>query len=235
MDYNDRYDDEYEDDDRDDRNRDREYGDYDQDYDEDYDEYAPYANPNAPYSYDQDDREDDRSARFNILRRYPRAPLWRRGAALAIDGILVGIPSSLGSPGFQFVGFALLWAILRIVVVAKNQGQSLGRWALDMRVIDGEFGRTPELLPLVQRETVLGIATFLTLEAIGHLGGLNAWVIMGLIPLGLDATIAFTDEIGRQTFHDRWSQTYVVQSRRGYSLDLRLKRLLASSNRPPMR
>ena len=145
MDYNDRYDDEYEDDDRDgDREHgdyDQDYdGDYDQDYDGDYDEYAPYADS---YSSDQDDREDDRNDRFNILRRYPRAPLWRRGAALAIDGIVVGIPSSLGSPGFQFVGFALLWAILRMVVVAKNQGQSLGRWALDMRVIDGEFGRTP--------------------------------------------------------------------------------------------
>jgi|GEM_PF-420170 uncharacterized RDD family membrane protein YckC len=224
MDYNDRYDDEYEDDDRD---GDRDYG----DYEEDYDEYAPYADPNDSYPSDQDDRDD----RINILRRYPRAPLWRRGAALAIDGIVVGVPSSLGTPGLQFVGFALLWCILRIVVVAKNQGQSLGRWALDMRVIDCEFGRTPEFLPLVQRETLLGIATFLTLEAIGHLGDLNAWVIMGLIPLGLDAALAFTDDLGRQTFHDRWSQTYVVQSRRGYSLDLRLKRLLAPANRPPMR
>ena len=231
MDYNDRYDDEYEE--EDDDEEDREYEDDDPDYDSDQD--ADFYG-NDRYFNDRDDREDDRlEDRFNILRRYPRAPLWRRGAALAIDGIVVGIPSSLGSPGFQLVGFALLWAIFRIVVVSKNQGQSLGRWALDMRVIDSEFGRTPQLLPLVQRETLLGLATFLTLEAIGHLGGLNAWVIMGLIPLGLDAALAFTDDLGRQTFHDRWSQTYVVQSRRGYSLDLRLKRLLASSNRPPMR
>ena len=233
MDYDDRYDDyDEEDEGRDEYEGDDYEDEDDQDgyEDEDYGETVRDYEPNR-YQDDRDEQDD----RLNVLRRFPRVPLWRRGVALGIDAIVVGVPSSLGSPGFQFVGFALLWFILRIVVVAKNQGQSLGRWALDMRVIDREFGRTPELLPLVQRETLLGIVTFLSLEAISHLGGLNPWVVMGLVPLGLDAALALTDEMGRQTFHDRWSQTYVVQSRRGYSLDLRLKRLLAPSDRTPMR
>jgi len=233
MDYDDRYDDYDEEDEGGDEYEGDDYEDEDdQDGYEDED-YGETVRDYVPNRY-QDDR-DEQDDRLNVLRRFPRVPLWRRGVALGIDAIVVGVPSSLGSPGFQFVGFALLWFILRIVVVAKNQGQSLGRWALDMRVIDREFGRTPELLPLVQRETLLGIVTFLSLEAISHLGGLNPWVIMGLVPLGLDAALALTDEMGRQTFHDRWSQTYVVQSRRGYSLDLRLKRLLAPSDRTPMR
>lgn len=213
--------------------------DYDDRYEDDSFEEEDYDDfPDSDGYYPEDDleTEDDRlNDRLNILRRFPRAPLGRRGAALGIDAIVVGIPSSLGSPGLQLVSFSLLWLILRVVVVAKNQGQSLGRWALDLRIIDSEFGRTPELLPLVQREAVLGLATFLVLEAIVHIGGMNAWVILGLVPLGLDAALALADEIGRQTFHDRLSNTYIVQSRRGYSLDLRLRKLLSPADRPPMR
>ncbi|MFZ9736934.1 MAG: RDD family protein [Prochlorotrichaceae cyanobacterium] len=211
------------------------------DYDDRYDDDEYYEGDGYDDGYAYDDYDDDadyleeEDDRFSILRRFPRTPLWRRGAALGIDAIVVGVPSSLGSPGLQLIGFALLWFILRIVVVAKNQGQSLGRWAFDMRIIDSEFGRTPELLPLLQREAILGLATFLALEAIVHLGGLNAWVVMGVVPLGLDAALALTDEMGRQAFHDRVGNTYIVQSRRGYSLDLRLKRLLSASDRPPMR
>ena len=202
------------DDDEDDRfNRDDPYGDDYNDYPEDY--------------YEEDDR-------FNLLNRYALAPLWRRGAALGIDAIVAGVPSSIGSPGLQLIGFALLWFVLRVVVVTKNRGQSLGRWAFDMRIVESTDGRSPGLLPLCQREAILGLAVLFCLEAIAHLNPQSAWLILGLVPLGLDVTLAYSDAIGKQTYHDRVANTYIIKSRRGYSLDLRLKRLF-SATRPTIR
>lgn len=208
------------------------YGDDGEDYGDDpYDSYAYGGRDypegsygDAPYDdYDEDGEE------FTPRPYLGRVPLWRRGAALAIDGIVAGIPSGLGNPGAQFLGFSLLWLVLRVIVVSKNRGQSLGRWALDMRVVDAEFGRVPGLLPLCKREAVLGLALFFTLEAIVNLSPQNAWVILGFLPLGLDGLLAYNNPQEQQTVHDRLADTYVVSSRRGYSLDLRLKRLLASS------
>jgi uncharacterized RDD family membrane protein YckC len=234
--YEDSYGDEYEDYEY----SDYEYGDYeDYEYDEeDYDDPRPYGPPYRDRGFNRFNGLNDPEAendRWQVLRRFPRVPISRRAAALAIDAILAGVPSSAGQGGGEIIGFALLWFILRVVVVVKNHGQSVGHWALDMRVIDTEFGRLPGILSLCQREAVLGIATFLFLEAIVHLGSLNALVILGLLPLAFDGVGAVLDTVGRQTFHDRLGNTYVVHSRRGYSLDLRLKKLLAPSPRPPLR
>jgi uncharacterized RDD family membrane protein YckC len=206
------YDDDDRDDDRDDDGEDRGYDRYEnRRYDDDY-----------PLDDDQYDPLDP-------IHRFPLAPLWRRASALAIDGIIAGVPSSIGSPGLQLIGFALLWFVLRVVVVSKNRGQSLGRWAFDLRIIDAEFGRLPGLLPLCKREAILGFAVLLCLEAIVHLNPQSAWVILGLVPLGVDFTLAYSDRAGKQTYHDRVADTYVVKSRRGYSLDLRLKRLFGAT------
>jgi len=47
-------------------------------------------------------------------------------------------------PGFQFaqvVVFVLAWWGAAVLLVYRNQGQSLGRWALDMKVLDPELGK----------------------------------------------------------------------------------------------
>jgi hypothetical protein len=46
-------------------------------------------------------------------------------------------------------------------------------------------------------------------------------------PLLVDCLSAFVDEELNQALHDRFAQTIIIQSQRGFSLDLRLKKLLA--------
>jgi hypothetical protein len=47
-----------------------------------------------------------------------------------------------------------------------------------------------------------------------------------ILPLIANGSTAFVDEDYRQAFHDRFAGTFMVQTRRGYSLDLKVKKLL---------
>ncbi|MFM6395582.1 RDD family protein, partial [Planktothrix sp.] len=95
----------------------------------------------------------------------PKVPMWRRYAALGIDFLLVGLVCfALSANGLTLLFvFMISWLVCRVVVVSKNQGQSLGRWAFDIRVVDSQFYRTPRLLELTKREVVIGLAAFLFL------------------------------------------------------------------------
>src|SRR4028119_2526208 len=81
----------------------------------------------------------------DLLSLLPKVSLGRRAAAFCIDGIAVWLPGLLlGTNAIaQTIFFVLLWLILRVAIVRKNQGQSLGRWALDMKIADTRFQRTP--------------------------------------------------------------------------------------------
>ena len=95
----------------------------------------------------------------DLLPLLPKVSIGRRAAALCIDGIAVWLPSLLlGTNAIaQTIFFVLLWLILRVAIVRKNQGQSLGRWALDMKIADTRFQRTPGVQELCKREALLGI------------------------------------------------------------------------------
>lgn len=168
--------------------------------------------------------------------RFPRVPLWRRGLAFGIDFFCVWLPSILlsnGLPGFgiaQIVVFAIAWFILRVLVVYRNQGQSLGRYALDMKAIDARLNRTPGLQVLCQREAVTGFGALLVAIALAN-SATNAGAVLLVLPLALECGLAITEPERRQAFHDRLAHTLVVPSRRGYSLDLKVKRLLAKARR----
>ncbi len=77
--------------------------------------------------------------------RFLRVPIWRRGVATAIDllGTWLIISSLTGL--LQILGFMLIWLLLRVILVFKNRGQSLGRWSLDLKLVDPRFGKTPEI------------------------------------------------------------------------------------------
>lgn len=158
--------------------------------------------------------------------RFPRVPLSRRSAAFAIDFCTAGL-LCLFLGNLLVPGFILTWLILRVILVAKNRGQSLGRYALDIRVIDAKNGRTPGLLELSQREGITGLGALLALLGISYLSPTNAWTILLMIPLPADCLFAVVDENRRQALHDQVAGTLVVQTRRGYSLDLKLKRWVA--------
>lgn len=159
----------------------------------------------------------------------PKVSIGRRAAAFCIDTIAVGLPSLLlgNNPIVQIIFFVILWLILRVPIVRKNKGQSLGRWALDMKIVDPRLDRTPGLQELCKREAVLGGCAALAFLGIGGLTSTNAAVLLLLLPLAIDCSVAFTDTARfPQAFHDRLGGTIVVGTRRGYSLDIKVKRLL---------
>lgn len=171
---------------------------------------------------------------------YPKADLWRRGFALGLDFFGVWLVSSLtgsGGIGIQFVHilvFIFAWLILRVLVVFNNQGQSLGRWAFDLKVLEVENGevvpRIPELLALLKREAIIGFGVLLVSITLDNIR-LNPTAILLVIPLVIDCGAAFSDTQMRQAWHDRYAGTFIVSSRRGYSLDLKVKRLVEKLRR----
>lgn len=162
-------------------------------------------------------------------RRAVPPPLWRRGVALGIDAIAVGLISSIagGSWLAQGIFFVIGWLVMRVVLVSRNRGQSLGRWAMDMRILDAVRGGSPTLMTLTQREGGLAIATFLAFWGITHLSPTTAWALLLLIPLGVDAGFAYSDPTGSLTFHDRYARTFIAETRRGYSLDQKVQQWVA--------
>lgn len=167
-----------------------------------------------------------------IYKRFPKVPIERRVAAFGIDFVAVWLFSSLVTGIIvQMLVFLMLWLGLRVLLVSSNQGQSLGRWALDMKVLDAKYSRIPQLLTLTKREAILGFCAFLaTLGLSSGLGGGGFYLLLLPIPLLVDCGAAFNDE-AQQAFHDRIAQTLVIQTRRGFSLDLRLKKLVAQISR----
>lgn len=163
----------------------------------------------------------------SIYTRFPKVPIERRAAAFAIDFVGVWLVSSfVTNILFQALVFMLLWLGLRVVLVSRNHGQSLGSWALDMKVLDAK-GRMPGLLTLAKREGLLGFCALLAKIGIG-IGLTNGISLLLLIsPLAVDCGVALGDAESQQAFHDRIAKTFIIQTRRGFSLDLRLKKIVA--------
>lgn len=159
--------------------------------------------------------------------RIPKVPLERRIGAFAIDFGAASLFSIVGGGALYIPFFIITWYALRVVLVARNRGQSLGRWALDMKVIDPKYRSIPGLLELFKRESITGLGCLLLLIGIANLSPANAWILVTPVPVLADCGFAFADEEYRQAFHDRIARTVVAQTRRGYSLDIKLKKLFA--------
>jgi uncharacterized RDD family membrane protein YckC len=168
-------------------------------------------------------------------KHYPKAEISRRGMALGIDFLGVWLVSSLlgsGNIGIQFAQilvFIVAWLILRVLVVYNNQGQSLGRWAFDLKILEVEsgqiVGRIPELQALLKRESLICLCALLFSIFLGNIIA-NPTAILLVIPLAIDCGAALSDTQMRQAWHDRLARTIIVSSRRGYSLDLKVKRIV---------
>jgi len=165
--------------------------------------------------------------------RLPKGGIWQRGLALGIDFILAWLPSGiLGAdrPAVAGLVFVVTWFCLRVLLVAKNQGQSLGHWALDLKVVDNKFGKLPGMTALAKREGVVGLGALLTMFALGNLWR-NGEMALLILPLAVDCAVALIDRVHRQAFHDRLAQTLVIYTYRGYSLDRKLQKLFAQARR----
>ena len=96
-------------------------------------------------------------------RRFPKVPLERRAYAFLLDFISIWLLSSFSEGFLQAIIFLGCWFALRVVLVERNQGQSLGSWAFDMKVIDLRLKRVPGIVELSKREGILGAASFLAM------------------------------------------------------------------------
>ncbi|NET55504.1 MAG: RDD family protein [Symploca sp. SIO2E6] len=164
-----------------------------------------------------------------VYKRFPLVPIERRAGAFLIDFVSVWLLSSFlgGNIWLQGIVFLLLWLGLRVILVSSNQGQTLGRWALDMKILDAQFAKMPSMLALTQREGILGFCSLLAMIGLS-INLANAISMLLLIsPLAADCGVALTDAEAQQAFHDHVAQTIVIQTRRGFSLDLRLKKWFA--------
>ena len=158
-------------------------------------------------------------------RRFPKVPLDRRAYAFLLDFVTVLFLSSFFKGLVKDLVFLVIWLILRVIVVEKNKGQSLGSWSFDIKVIDLRFLRVPGLKELTKREAILGFAAMLAMVGlnINFKNGLS--MLIFITPLIIDCGLAIGDEEYNQAFHDKISNTIVIQTKRGFSLDLRLKKL----------
>ena len=155
---------------------------------------------------------------------FPKVPIERRASAFLIDFVAVWLLSSFAG-SLQWLVFIVAWLGLRVVLVERNQGQSLGRWAMDMKILEERFNRVPGLLPLAKREGIVGLAALLAMWGL-NINFRNPLSMMILVvPLLVDCGIALADEQLNQAFHDRIANTIIIPARRGFSLDLRLKKL----------
>jgi uncharacterized RDD family membrane protein YckC len=169
----------------------------------------------------------DRYPEEPASRRLPKVPIDRRAYAFLIDFVAVWLLSSFAGTAWvlQFLVFILAWFALRVVWVEKNKGQSLGRWALDMKVIDLRLKRVPGLAELAMREGIVGLSAALTMLGLNYAFPNPLSILLLSSFLLVDCGMALGDEEYQQAFHDRISKTVIIPSRRGFSLDLRLKRL----------
>lgn len=159
-----------------------------------------------------------------LPRRYPLVPIQRRIYAFLVDFVTVWFFSGLIGFGLlQFIVFIVTWLILRVYVVYQFRGQSLGRWAFDMVLIDGQRSRLPDLELLSKREGVVSVIAALAMVGVQYgLPNLISLFIC-LSPSVADLVVALGDQENQQALHDQFFRTVIVPSRRGYSLDLRIR------------
>lgn len=166
-----------------------------------------------------------------LYKRFPKVEIPRRGAAFVIDYWIVLGLSSLGADRTvqgmswgQIFWFLLLWLVVRVFLPGRNQGQSLGRWALDITLVDLRFGRTPLLQDLFKREAVAGVGAVLVAIGLSYLNPGHGVGMLLLVPLAIDCSAVSSDPFRRQAFHDRIANTMIIGTLRGFSLDIKLKR-----------
>jgi len=163
-----------------------------------------------------------------IYNRFPKVPIERRAAAFGIDFVVVWLVSSIvAGMVTKMLVFMILWLVLRVLVVSSNQGQSLGRWAMDIKILDTKYAKVPGLLPLAKREGILGGCALLAMIGVNLALANPISLLLLATPLAVDCGVAIANGETQQAFHDRIAKTMMIQTRRGFSLDLRLKKLFA--------
>ncbi|MBO3461633.1 RDD family protein [Aetokthonos hydrillicola Thurmond2011] len=168
--------------------------------------------------------------------QYPRVDFRRRAMAASTDFLGVWLVSStflsnqLGIQVVPILIFIVGWVISRVMVPYINQGQSLGRWAFDIKVLEFQQARLPDLQALFKREGIVGSCALLISIALNNIVHYPTAILL-VIPMVIDCGAAFYDTQMRLALHDRYASTVIVSSRRGYSLDIKVKRIVEKIRR----
>ncbi|MEO1006021.1 MAG: hypothetical protein AAFW67_09255, partial [Cyanobacteria bacterium J06638_38] len=80
-------------------------------------------------------------------------------------------------------------------------------------------------------ELILGCGSALAIAGlqINVRNGLSMLLLMA--PVIIDCSLALLDEETNLAFHDRIAETYLIQTERGFSLDLRFKKIFGQIQR----
>ena len=160
--------------------------------------------------------------------RYPLATVNQRLGALIVDflscwfisELILSVLSIAASSPLRFVTFFVTWFLFRVLVAARSQGQSFGRWLMSIRVIDAEYGKTADFGAFFKREIFVFVCSLFLIETIT-----STLIVFAWIPFVADAAFAIVDNEKRQAFHDRVSSTISIQSRKGFAIDEKLGKL----------
>jgi uncharacterized RDD family membrane protein YckC len=160
--------------------------------------------------------------------RYPLATINQRLGALIVDflscwfmaELILSLLSITTSSPLRLFTFICTWFVFRVFAAARGQGQSFGRWLMSIRVIDAEFGKTAGLGAFLKREIFVFACSLFLIETIT-----STFIVFAWIPFAADAAFAIVDEEKRQAFHDRFSRTISIQSRKGFQIDQKLGKL----------
>jgi uncharacterized RDD family membrane protein YckC len=131
------------------------------------------------------------------------------GLGMGISYLAQGLVALFGAGGeaVNLVGYGAFfatWLVNRGYFQSRPEGQSLGKWLLNIKTVDTETEQAPTLIRSVAREGVLSV--LILTESL-------------VVPLGADALFAFFDKQKRQSLHDRAGRTQVVEADTGFHLD----------------
>jgi len=160
--------------------------------------------------------------------RYSLATVNQRLGALIVDllscwfisELTLSLLSITTSSPLRLFTFVVTWFVFRVLISARSQGQSFGRWLMSIRVIDAEFGKTADFSAFIKREIFVFACSILLIETLT-----TTFIIFAWIPFAADVAFAIVDNEKRQAFHDRISGTISIQSRKGFAVDQKLGKL----------
>ncbi|MDX2273100.1 MAG: RDD family protein [Cyanobacteriota bacterium] len=138
------------------------------------------------------------------------------GIGLGAAYLAQGVAALFGAGGgaVDMVGYGAFfaaWLANRGYLQSRPEGQSIGKWLLNIKTIDTETEQSPHVIRSVAREGVLSV--LILTEAL-------------VVPLAADALFALFDKEKRQSLHDRAGRTQVVEAETGFHLDEKAVKLL---------
>ncbi len=119
-----------------------------------------------------------------------------------------------GAESVSMIGYGTFfgaWLVNRGFLQSRPQGQSFGKWLLNIKTIDTETEQSPTVIRSMAREGVTSL--FILTEALA-------------VPLIADGLFSVFDKEKRQSIHDRAGRTQVVEAEEGFHLDEKAKQYL---------